>query len=98
MVAGIVYLALGLKKVLEYVADTESHIERRPERRAAGRALRRRGGVPACAHRVPLAQPALGECPAAGLGMLAAVLTGLVAFEALRYAEARHEVRHAATH
>ena len=25
MVAGIVYLALGLKKVIEYVADTEHH-------------------------------------------------------------------------
>jgi len=116
MVAGIVFLALGLKKVIEYVADTERH--------DLGDALT---GVPLLAlyggvalyllahvafrlrnvhsvnrQRVLAALvlvallPVAWQLPAlASLGLLAAVLVVLIGFESMRYAEARHAVRHA---
>jgi len=116
MVAGIVFHALGLKKVIEYVADTEHH--------DLGDALT---GVPLLAlyggvalyllahvafrlrnvhsvnrQRVVAALvlvallPVAWRLPAlASLGLLAAVLVVLIGYESMRYAEARHAVRHA---
>jgi low temperature requirement protein LtrA len=115
MVAGIVYLALGLKKVTEYVADTEHHALSDPL--AAGPLWAMYGGV-ACyllAHLafrqrnigsinrprlsvalVLLAAPlVVGGLPAlAALALLTAVLIALIAFEVIRYAEARDAIRH----
>jgi low temperature requirement protein LtrA len=113
MVVGIVYLALGLKKVLEYVAD---HPLSDPLKGVALAALyggvtlyllghvafrlRNVGSVNWPRVGVALALlaliPAAAQLPAiAALALLAAVLVGLVAFEAVRYAEARHAIRHA---
>jgi low temperature requirement protein LtrA len=114
MVAGIIYLALGLKKVAEYVADTEHHTLADPLSGTPLWALY--GGVAAylLAHlafrernvgsiNVPravvvavllVAPLAVGPLPAmAQLGVLAAVLVGLIGFEVVRYAEARAAVR-----
>ena len=54
IVVSIIYIALGMKKVLEYVADTHHHdLTERPHRNAPGRVVRRRRGVPARPCRVP---------------------------------------------
>lgn len=115
MVAGIIYLAVGLKKVMEYVGDTEHHTLADPL--AAGALWALYGGVAIylLAHLgfrlrnigsinrprllvavvlllVPLA---LGQVPALmALGSLTVVLLTLIGFEVIRYAEARHRVRH----
>ena len=60
MVAGIVLLALGLKKTL-------GHVEEPLEARAGGRAARRHGDVPARARRVPAAQRPPLQRPAAAV-------------------------------
>jgi low temperature requirement protein LtrA len=116
MVAGIIYLALGLKKVLEYVGDTEHH-DLTDTLPALG-LWAMYGGVAAylLAHiafrlrnvgsvnrpRLVVATgllvlaPLAGQLPALGaLAVLAAVLVGLIGYEAVRYAEARDAIRHA---
>ncbi len=116
MVAGIIYLALGLKKVLEYVGDTEHHDLTDTLPPLALWAMY--GGVAAylLAHiafrlrnvgsvnrpRLVVATgllavaPLAGQLPALGaLAVLAAALVGLIGYEAVRYAEARHAIRHA---
>jgi low temperature requirement protein LtrA len=118
MVAGVIYLALGLKKVAEYVGDTSHHSLTDPLPATALWAMY--GGVAAylIAHLafrlrnvgsinrpravvaliVLVAPLAVGDLPAlAALGVLAGVLVALIAFEVIRYAEARAAVR-AETH
>ena len=116
MVAGIVFLALGMKKVVSYVGDTEHHDLTEPltgiplvslyggvvvyllahvafRLRNIGSVNRPRVAVALLiAALVPLAWqlPAL-----AALGLLAAVLVALIAFESLHYADERHAIRHA---
>jgi low temperature requirement protein LtrA len=115
MVAGIVLLALGLKKVLEYVGDTEHHHLEDPLKGIGLYALffgvvlyllghvgfkwrtSRRLGVSRLitAALVVAAVPALAKAPAlAQLAVLTALLTGLVAFEAVRFSRERDELRH----
>ncbi|MEU4396687.1 low temperature requirement protein A [Kribbella sp. NPDC023855] len=115
MVAGIVLLALGLKKVLEYVGDTEHHHLDDPLKGIGlfalffGVVLYLLGHVGfkwRTTHRVGisrlitaalcvLALPLLAKVPALGqLAVLAALLIGLVAFETVRFAQERDEIRH----
>jgi low temperature requirement protein LtrA len=107
MVAGIVLLALGLKKTLGDVGDPLGTV---PATAMLGGAavyllahvafrlrnvhsLNRRRL--ACAVLLLALIPVGAELPAlATLGILAAVLTALIAYEALRFAEARDRVRH----
>jgi low temperature requirement protein LtrA len=117
MVAGIVFLALGLKKVLEYVGDSEHHHLSDPLKGIglyalfAGVVLYLLGHVGfkwRTTHRLGisrlitaalclLAIPALAHAPAlAQLAVLAALLSLLVAFESVRYAREREQLRHAA--
>ncbi|MGH8939079.1 MAG: low temperature requirement protein A, partial [Actinomycetes bacterium] len=119
MVAGVIYLALGLKKVLTYVADTEHHDLGDPLGAVALTAmfggvaaylialsaLRRRnlgswnvarlvvGGALLAVLPVGAALPALGA-----LALVAALVIGLIAYEAVHHAEARRAVRHPAPH
>ncbi len=115
MIAGVVLLALGLKKVLEYVGDDVFHdlSEVLPTLPLAamfvGVALFVFGNVAfkfrsirrMSLHRVVVGVlllvliPVAGGMPAlAALGLLAAVMVGLIAFEALRFAEIREQIRH----
>jgi low temperature requirement protein LtrA len=117
MVAGIIYLALGLKKVMEYVGDTEHHSLTDPL--PAGALWSLYGGVAVylLAHLafrlrnigsinrprltvavvILLLPLGIGSLPAlAALGVLTAVVLGLIAYEVVRYAEARDKVRHRA--
>jgi low temperature requirement protein LtrA len=119
MIAGIIYLALGLKKVAEYVADTEHHALTDPLKGTGLWALY--GGVavyllahlafrmrnvgsinrPRAVVAVLLLVAPLGVryLPAlAALGVLALVLGALIAFEVLRYADARAAIRAEAAH
>lgn len=117
MVAGIVLLALGMKKVLEYVGDTEHHHLDDPLKGVglyalyAGVILYLLGHVGfkwRTVHRLSFSRlvtaalaaiaiplmlvlevPALGE-----LGVLTALLAGLVAYESIRYAQERDELKH----
>jgi low temperature requirement protein LtrA len=107
MVAGIVLLALGLKKTLGDVGDPLdavpatamlggtavyllAHVAFRLRNLST---LNRQRLV--CAVLLVALIPAATELPAlATLGLLAAVLTSLIAYEALRFAEARDRVRH----
>jgi low temperature requirement protein LtrA len=107
MVAGIVLLAVGLKKTLGDVGDP---LEAVPATAMLGgtavyllahvafrlrnlRTLNRQRLV--CAALLAALIPAATELPAlATLGLLAAVLTSLIAYEALRFADARDRVRH----
>ncbi len=114
MIAGIIYLALGLKKVAEYVADTEHHALTDPLKGTGLWALY--GGVavyllahlafrlrnvgslnrPRAVVAVLLLVAPLGVryIPAlAALAVLALVLGALIAFEVVRYAEARAAIR-----
>ena len=116
LVAGIVLIALGLKKVLEYVGDAGAHSLNDPLKGVGLVALT--GGVVvyllahvAFTRRVtgaldlarllvalmllPLAWAGSALPALATLGLLTAVVTGLVSFESWRYAEDRREVRHA---
>jgi low temperature requirement protein LtrA len=114
MVAGVIYLALGLKKVAQYLGDESHHALTDPLQTTALWSLY--GGVAAyllghLAFRLRnigsvnrpravvavLLLPApllLGQVPAlVALGVLAGVLVGLIAFEVVRYADARSAVR-----
>jgi low temperature requirement protein LtrA len=115
MIAGIIYLALGLKKTLEYVGGAEQHALSAAMPAVAQVAMY--GGVAAylLGHlgfrlrnvgsvNIPRLVVALGllalipaatGLPALGsLALLAALLVGMIAFEAVRYAEARDAIRH----
>jgi low temperature requirement protein LtrA len=115
MVAGIVLLALGLKKVLEYVGDTEHHHLEDPLKGIGlyalflGVVLYLLGHVGfkwRTTHRVGVSRlitaalcvvavPALAKVPALGqLAVLTALLTALVAFESVRFAQERDELKH----
>jgi low temperature requirement protein LtrA len=119
MVAGVIYLALGLKKVAQYVGDTAHHALTDPLPATALWSLY--GGVAAylighLAFRMrnvrSLNRPravvavlllpaplAVGSLPAlAALAVLAGVLVALIAFEVVRYADARAVVRDEAAH
>jgi low temperature requirement protein LtrA len=119
MIAGIIYLALGLKKVAEYVGDTEHHALTDPLKGVGLWALY--GGVavyllahlafrlrnvgsinrPRAVVAVVLLLAPLGAqyLPAlAALAVLALVLGVLIAFEVVRYAEARAAVRAEVAH
>jgi low temperature requirement protein LtrA len=119
MIAGIIYLALGLKKVAEYVADTEHHALTDPLTGTGLWALfggvavyllahlafrmRNVGSInrpPAVVAVLLLLAPIGAQfLPAlASLALLAAVLGALIAFEVVRYAEARTAVRAEAAH
>ena len=78
MLAGVVYLALGVKKVLEYVADTEHHdLGDSLLLGAAGRALRRRRAVPGRAlGAAPAQHRRLERAAAAGVGAAARAAAG----------------------
>jgi len=115
MVVGIIFLSLGLKKVMSYVGGADGHtlsdrLYGIPLIALYGGAAlyllahvafrwrnihsvnRQRSAVAVLLLAlIPLAAllPAL-----ATLGLLAAILVGLIAFEALRYAAARDAVRH----
>jgi len=119
MMTGIVLLALGLKKVLEYVGDTEHHHLDDPLKGIGLFALY--GGVVIyllghvgfkwrTMHKVGVSRlitaglavvavPLLAKVPALGqLGVLAALLAGLVAFESVRFAQERDELKHGEQH
>jgi low temperature requirement protein LtrA len=119
MVTGIVLLALGLKKVLEYVGDTEHHHLDDPLKGVGLYALF--GGVIIyllghvgfkwrTMHRVGvsrlitaglalIAVPLVAKVPALGqLGVLTALLAGLVGFEAVRFAQERDQLKHGEQH
>ena len=119
MVAGVIYLALGLKKVAEYVGDTAQHSLADPLPATALWAmyggvatyllahlafrLRNVGSInrprAVVALLVLVAPLATAELPAlAALGVLAGILVALIAYEVLRYAEARAAVRAANNH
>ena len=114
MVAGIIYLALGLKKVALYVSDGAQHSLADPLPTTALWSLYGGVAVYLIAHLafrlrnvgsinrpravvavfLLLAPLVIGFLPAlAALGVLAAALTGLIAFEVVHYAEARARVR-----
>jgi low temperature requirement protein LtrA len=119
MVAGVVLVALGLKKVLEYVGDTEHHRLDDPLKGLGLYALF--GGVVIyllghvgfkwrTMHKVGvsrlitaglalIAVPLLAKVPALGqLGVLTALLAGLVAFESVRFAQERDQLEHGEQH
>jgi low temperature requirement protein LtrA len=119
MVVGVIYLALGLKKVVTFVADSGAHDLGDPLTGVpmvamfggvalyllALVAFRLRNVGSVSVRRVVLAVvlllliPVAWHLPAlAALGLLALLLGGLIAYEAVRYAEARHAVRHATEH
>jgi len=119
LVVSVIFIALGLKKTLEYVADTEQH--------TLEDALT---GVPLLAmyvgvavyllahvafrwrnvhswnpHRTVAAVLLLALVPVAwrlpaiaALGLVAGVLVALVAYEVVRFGEAREQVRHRPDH
>ncbi len=119
MVTGIVLLALGLKKVLEYVGDTEHHQLDDPLKGIGLFALY--GGVVIyllghvgfkwrTMHQVGVSRlitaglavvavPLVTNVPALGqLGVLTALVAGLVAFESVRFAQERDELKHGGHH
>lgn len=115
MVAGVVVLALGLKKVLEYVGDLNAHDLGDALPALPATALLGGGALYLIAHvafryrvvesigvqRLVTAALLLGLIPSAmsvpalaALAGLSAVMVGLVAFEAIRFADVRERVRH----
>jgi low temperature requirement protein LtrA len=114
MVAGVIYLALGLKKVAQFVGDASHHALTDPlpttalwslyggvaayllghlafRLRNIGSVNRPRAVVAVLLLPAPLL---LGQVPALGaLAVLAGVLVGLIAFEVVRYSDARAAVR-----
>jgi low temperature requirement protein LtrA len=117
MIAGIIYLALGLKKTLEQVGDAEQHALSEALPGVAQVALYGGVAVYFLGHigfrlrnvgsiNVPRLVVATGllalipvatQLPALGsLALLATLLVGLIAFEVVRYAEARDAIRHSA--
>jgi low temperature requirement protein LtrA len=114
MIAGIIYLALGLKKVAEYVADTEHHALTDPLKgiglwalyggvavyllahlafrlRNVGSINRPRALVAVLLLLAPLGVQFLPAM--AALGVLALILGALIAYEVVRYADARAAIR-----
>jgi low temperature requirement protein LtrA len=119
MIAGVIYLALGIKKVAQYVGDTEHHTLSDPLTGTGlwalyggvaaylighlGFRLRNVGSInrPRAVVTVLLLLAPLGVqyLPAlAALGVLAAVLVAMLAYEVVHYAEARARVREEAAH
>ncbi len=115
MVAGIVLLALGLKKVLESVGDGTHHELSDPLKLLplgalfggislfllAHSAFKYRTWRRVTARRLVVAGllialiPPAAELPAlVALGLLAAVMTAMIASEAVRYSELREQIRH----
>ena len=115
MIAGVILLALGLKKVMEYVADSTHHelseaLEVLPVVAMFGGvalyllahvAFRYRNVHSVNVQRVVVAVlmiasiPGAAQMPAlAALGLVAAVLIGLIVFEATKFSEIRDRVRH----
>jgi low temperature requirement protein LtrA len=115
MVIGIIFLSLGLKKVLNYVGGDDGHtlsdhLYGLPLIALYGGtslyllahvAFRWRNTHTVNPHRTVVAVLLLALIPVAALlpalatlGLLAAILVALIAFEALRYAAARDAVRH----
>jgi low temperature requirement protein LtrA len=118
MVLGIVYLALGLKKVTAYVADSTDHdigdpLTGFPLVAMYGGVIvylvahiffRLRNVHSVNVQRVAVATvlllllPVASRLPAlASLGLLAALLVGLISYEATHFAAARRAVRHTGT-
>lgn len=116
MVVGIVFLAVGLKKVIAYVADSAEHDLSDPITGVplaglfggvalyllAHVAFRLRNVRSLNVQRVVVAVLLLGLVPVAwrlpalaSLAVVTALLVGLIAFEVVRYADARHAIRHA---
>ncbi|MFI7067736.1 low temperature requirement protein A [Kribbella sp. NPDC050124] len=119
MIAGIILLALGLKKVLEYVGDTEHHHLDDPLKGIglwalfAGVILYLLGHVGfkwRTMHRLSMSRlvtaalaliavPLITKVPALGqLAVLTVLLAGLVAFESIRFAQERDELKHGEQH
>jgi low temperature requirement protein LtrA len=115
LITGIVLLALGLKKVLEYVGDSQEHDLTEPLTGVSLFALV--GGVALylvghvafkwrtqhelywprliAAAVLVVVCPLLSQVPAlVSVGAVALVLVALVAFETIRYAELRAQIRH----
>ena len=107
MVAGIVLIALGMKKTLEHVEDplklvpavamiggTSVYLLAHVAFRLRNvRTLNRQRLL--CAVALLALVPVAAEIPAlATLAILATVMTALIAYEAIRFAEARDRVRH----
>lgn len=117
MIAGVILLALGLKKVLEYVGDSEHHQLDDPLKGIGLYALffgvviyllghvgfkwrtKHVVGISRLVTAVLaiVAVPLMTKVPALGqLAVLTALVAGLAAFESIRYARERDELRHAA--
>jgi len=115
MIAGVLLLALGLKKELEYVGDTSRHeltdaLGLLPSSALYGGvtlyllahvAFRYRNVHSVNIQRVVVAAVLLALLPVAvripalaALGLLTAILSGLIAFEAVHFAGVRERVRH----
>ncbi len=115
MVAAIIFMAVGMKKVMTYVADTEHYDLSDPLAAVPLGALYAGASVYLLAHiafrlrnigsvntgrlvvalgLLPLSLVAARVPALLALAMIAIVLVGLVAFESLRYAEARDKIRH----
>ena len=115
MITGVILLALGLKKVMEYVADTTEHelsdpLELLPLVAMYGGvvlyllahvAFRYRNVQSLNVQRVVVSLLLVAliavatQMPAlAALGLLAAVMVALIAFEATKFSEIRDRVRH----
>ena len=115
MIAGVVLLALGMKKVLEFAGDEIQHdlSEALPSLPLAamygGVALYLLANVAfkyrivrsANVHRIVAGAlllaliPVAAQVPAlAALGLLTAVMVGVIGFEAVRFSEIREQVRH----
>ena len=115
MVIGIIFLSLGLKKVLNYVGGDDGHSLSDPLYglplvalyggtslyMLAHVAFRWRNTHTVNPHRTVVALLLLALIPVAAmlpalatLGLLAAILVALIAFEAIRYAAGRDAVRH----
>ena len=111
MVAGIALIALGLKKTLANVEDPLKLVA--ATAMMGGTALYLLAHVAfrlrnirtlnkqrlACAVLIAALVPAAVDLPAlATLGMLAAVLSALIVYEVLRFAEPRDRIRHQLAH
>jgi low temperature requirement protein LtrA len=117
MVVGIVFLALGMKKVVSYVADTSAHDLSDPLSTVALVALYGGMALYLVAHiffrlrnvhsvnvqrsvvagLLVVLMPVAARLPAlAALGLLCALMVGLILYEVTRHAAARQQVRHAA--
>jgi low temperature requirement protein LtrA len=115
MIAGVVLLALGLKKVLEFAGDEAHHdlaaaLPSLPLAAMYGGvalyllanvAFKYRIVRSANVHRTVAGVlllaliPVAAQIPAlAALGMLTAIMVGVIAFEAVRFSEIREQVRH----